>query len=159
MKLTSRIMIIILAGAMLQGCDGSKQSTGLLAGAAAGGLLGSRFGKGGGQIALAGLGALAGAVAGGAIGQSLDDNDKKIAALSSQKALEVAPAGSSVEWHNPDSGHRGRITPTNTYRDNKGQYCREYTHTVTIGSERQKMFGTACRQPDGDWKAMDTEKL
>ncbi|RYE06597.1 MAG: glycine zipper 2TM domain-containing protein [Rickettsiaceae bacterium] len=151
MKLISRILIICLASGMLQGCDGNKQGTGLLAGAAAGGLLGSRFGNGSGQLALTGLGALAGALAGGAIGKSLDDNDKKIAALTSQKALETASSGSSVPWHNPDSGHKGFITPKAAYKNSGGQYCREYTHTVIIGSKEQQMYGTACRQPDGDW--------
>ena len=36
-------------------------------------------------------------------------------------------------------------------------YCREYTHKVQIDGEgqSQKMHGTACRQPDGSWVAID----
>lgn len=33
-----------------------------------------------------------------------------------------------------------------------GQYCREYTQTMTIAGKTQKGFGTACLQPDGSWK-------
>lgn len=33
-----------------------------------------------------------------------------------------------------------------------GEYCREYTQTVTIGGKTQKGYGTACLQPDGSWR-------
>lgn len=33
-----------------------------------------------------------------------------------------------------------------------GEYCREYTKTVTVGGKLQSSYGTACLQPDGDWK-------
>jgi hypothetical protein len=34
---------------------------------------------------------------------------------------------------------------------NAGDYCREYTRTVYIGSRVQEAYGTACLQPDGAW--------
>ena len=46
------------------------------------------------------------------------------------------------------------VTPTRTYKDDSGTYCREYQTTVTVGGEEQKAYGTACRQPDGQWKIM-----
>lgn len=38
-------------------------------------------------------------------------------------------------------------------RDN--EYCREYTRTVYIGNRQQEAYGTACMQPNGDWKIVD----
>lgn len=143
---------IILVSTTLQGCQNmNKQGGGTLIGGATGALLGAQFGKGAGQLAAVGIGALAGALIGGEIGKSMDEQDKKIAELSSQRALESAPSGRSVEWRNPDSGHYGSITPTKTFRED-GKYCREYTHTVNIGGKSEKAYGTACRQPDGSWQ-------
>ena len=31
-------------------------------------------------------------------------------------------------------------------------YCREFQRKVTIGGKVQNSYGTACMQPDGDWK-------
>jgi surface antigen len=38
------------------------------------------------------------------------------------------------------------------YQDNRGQYCREFTQSVTVGGKTEQAFGRACRQPDGAWK-------
>jgi surface antigen len=154
MKLIFKIVAIILAGTMLQACSGgmNKQGAGTLVGGVAGGLLGSRFGKGGGALAATGIGALAGALIGGQIGKSLDDNDKQILALSSQRALETAPSGSSIEWNNPDSGNHGYVTPTSTFKSDNGQYCREYTQVINVGGKQEKAYGRACRKPDGHWE-------
>ena len=73
-------------------------------------------------------------------------------AESSNYALEQSPSGKTVPWQNPDSGHAGSITPTKTYQDGSGKYCREYTQTVKIGNKEEKAYGTACRQEDGHWQ-------
>jgi hypothetical protein len=45
------------------------------------------------------------------------------------------------------------ITHTGTARaDYGGQYCREYTKTIRVGGVLKSAYGTACLQPDGDWK-------
>lgn len=36
-----------------------------------------------------------------------------------------------------------------------GDYCREYTRTVTIGNRREEAYGTACLQPDGQWRIVN----
>ena len=41
-------------------------------------------------------------------------------------------------------------------RDNN-DYCREYTRTVYIGNRQQDAYGTACLQPNGDWKIVDED--
>ena len=33
--------------------------------------------------------------------------------------------------------------------------CREATTTVVIGGRQQRVYGTACRQPDGSWHLVD----
>lgn len=155
MKLISKIIAIALGCAMLQGCEGgmNKQGGGTLLGGLAGGVIGSRFGGGEGRLVATGLGALAGALIGGQIGKTMDDNDKRMAELTSQRALETAPVGNSVAWRNPDNGHSGYVTPTSKgQKNNAGEYCREYTHTIKIGGKEEKAYGRACRKPDGQWQ-------
>jgi len=154
MKVISTIVIFAIAALMLQSCNGemNKQGAGTLIGGATGALLGSRFGKGEGKLAATGIGAVAGALIGGQIGKTMDEYDRQMLERSSQQALEFSPAGSSVEWRNPDSGNHGSVTPTKTFRSNGGQYCREYTQEVVIGGQKQKAYGKACRQPDGNWE-------
>jgi surface antigen len=140
---------------LLSGCADSmnKQGAGTLIGGVAGGLIGSRFGKGEGQLLATGVGALAGAFIGNQIGKNLDEQDRRILELSSQRALETAPSGNSVEWRNPDSGNYGYVTPTKTIHDsNTGRYCREYTQTIVVGGQTEKAYSRACRMPDGSWQ-------
>jgi surface antigen len=48
------------------------------------------------------------------------------------------------------------VTPTRTYQQSSGEYCREYQQTVTVGGKTQEAYGTACRQPDGTWKIVSS---
>jgi surface antigen len=154
MNLILKTVAIILAITTLQSCSDTmnKQTGGTLIGGATGALIGAQFGKGGGKVAAAALGALAGGFVGGQIGKGMDEQDRRLLQQSSQKALEVAPSGASVEWRNPDSGHYGTVTPTNTFKNNQGQYCREYTQTIVVGGKQEKAYGKACRKPDGQWE-------
>jgi surface antigen len=152
MKNISKLLLIIFIGFSLQSCESmNKQGGGTLIGGVAGGLLGSQFGKGEGQLLATGVGALAGALAGGQIGKTMDEYDRQMLEKSSRQALEFSPSGNSVEWKNPDSGNHGSITPTKTFKES-GRYCREYIQEVVIGGEKKKAYGQACRQPDGSWK-------
>jgi surface antigen len=153
MILISRIIAIILALTMLQSCGSmNKQGGGTIIGGVAGALLGSRFGKGSGAIAATGVGALVGALAGGMVGKNMDDQDRKLAELTSQRALETGVSGNNVEWRNPDNGNYGYVTPTKTFKNNHGQYCREYNQVIVVGGKQEKAYGRACRQPDGHWE-------
>lgn len=156
MKLVAKLFVILFTVVSLAACQQgqglNKQTGGTLIGGLAGGLLGAQVGKGEGKLIATGVGALAGALVGGSIGQTLDAYDKEMIEKSSRQALEFSPTGKSVEWKNPDSGHSGSVTPTKTYKNDNGQYCREYSQDVMIGGERQKAYGKACRQPDGNWK-------
>ena len=145
---------ILLCGAM--GCvspggatAGTKTAIGGLGGAVAGGIVGKAIeGHTRGAIA----GALIGGLLGGAIGNVLDQRDRELAMQTAQRALETAPTGTSSAWHNPDNGHSGSFTPTHTYQEASGRYCREYQQEVVVGGQRERAYGTACRMPDGSWQ-------
>ncbi|MBL0317807.1 MAG: glycine zipper 2TM domain-containing protein [Alphaproteobacteria bacterium] len=129
----------------------SKQNIGTVLGGAGGAVIGSNIGKGRGQIVGIAAGTLLGAALGNTIGASLDRADMQYYNNTSQSSLEKAPTGTTQTWRNPDSGNSGTITPVRTYSQN-GQYCREYTQTITVGGKRQEGHGVACRQPDGSWQ-------
>lgn len=133
--------------AMLVGC--ANEDVGSVSGAIAGGLLGSQFGGGSGQVIAAGVGALAGAYLGGQIGRSMDRQDQ----LEMQHALESAPTGRVVAWSNPN-GNRYSVRPTRTYYEDT-QPCREYTTRALIGGKSQEIYGRACRQADGSWQVVN----
>jgi surface antigen len=141
----------ILVAFLLVGCEstGPKTAVGGLGGAAAGGLLAAALGGRGPGIA---AGTILGGLIGGAIGDRLDAADRQRANAAAAQALESVPSGQSVAWRNPDSGNTGAVTPVRTYQTPSGQYCREYTQTITIGGERHQSYGTACREPDGSWR-------
>jgi surface antigen len=131
---------------------GNKQVGGTVLGAVAGGLAGSAFGKGSGRLITTAIGTLAGAFIGSEVGQSLDKADRLAAQRTAQTTLETGRTGQTVTWSNPDSGHSGTVTPTRTYQESDGAYCREYQQTVTVGGKTEQAYGRACRQPDGSWK-------
>ena len=147
------IVTLVSSSLLLAACQGQgpKQTGGTIIGAAAGGLLGSKFGKGKGRFISTGIGVLAGSLLGAEVGKSLDNADKAAMRYNSQKALENIKSGQTSEWSNPDSGNNGSITPKKTYQTASGQYCREYQQTVTVGGKTAEAYGTACRQPDGSW--------
>ncbi len=122
---------------------------GAAAGAAAGGLL--AVASGGHEAGIAG-GVLLGGLIGGAIGSALDAQDRKIAAQTAYTSLEYRPTGSVSTWRNPDTRNQGSFSPTRTYQQPGGMYCREYRQTITVGGREEDAFGTACRQPDGSWR-------
>ena len=150
-----KFAVLGIAALALAGCTetmGQKQGIGTLLGAVAGGVAGSQVGDGRGQLIATGVGTLLGAIIGGEIGKSLDRADQLAMQHETQNTLETAPAGTTNTWHNPDSGNRGTVTPTQTYQRNDGAYCREFQQTVTVGGSTEEAYGTACRQPDGSWQ-------
>lgn len=152
------LIVAAMAASLLTACQtsGPKQTIGGLGGAVLGGLLGSQVGGGSGRLVAVGAGAVLGGLLGSSIGKSLDDTDKLMMERTTQASLEHVQTGQTSTWSNPDSGHAGTITPTKTYQEPGGQYCREYQQTVTVGNEQQEAYGTACRQPDGSWKIVSS---
>ncbi len=148
---TKVIACSLVLACFATGCENPKQTIGALGGGALGGYAGSTIGKGRGRVVSTAVGAVLGALGGGYIGGQLDRADKERAERTNQSALESSPVGKTAQWKNPDTGNYGSITPTRTY-ESKGQYCREFTQTITVGGKTQQAYGTACRQPDGAWQ-------
>lgn len=148
------VAIIALASVLvLSGCDnmGSKQTGGAIIGGAGGALAGAQFGKGRGQLVTTAIGTLLGAAVGSSVGASLDELDQMKAQQAFNQA-SVGPVGDAIAWNNPNSGNSGTVKVTRDGTSNKGAYCREFQTTVVIGGKPQSSYGTACRQPNGDWK-------
>ena len=97
---------------------------------------------------------LNGGLIGNRIGASLDDEDRRRAYAAQMQALEAGPSGAPVAWRNPDDGRYGNVVPGPAYQAN-GATCRQYTETVFIDGSPQTARGTACRNPDGTWTAIE----
>ena len=148
--------MIVLAMSLslpLVGCvevASTKQAIGETAGSLTGGLIGSKPS----QRAAPPTGATAAlylAWTTGDIGRRLDDGDRRLAAEAEFEALESDVGGTTREWNNASSGHRGTVTPGQPYAVN--QYtCRDWVSAVTIDGRQETRRSTACRQPDGSWR-------
>jgi surface antigen len=119
----------------------------MVIGGVLGGLLGSQVGRGDGSTAAIIIGAMAGTAIGGSIGYSMDETDR----MKVSHSLETVRTGVPSSWKNPDTGNSYTVVPTRTY-ETAGAPCREYTVDAVIGGKKEKIYGTACRQPDGSWK-------
>ncbi|MCW8915862.1 MAG: RT0821/Lpp0805 family surface protein [Magnetovibrio sp.] len=147
--------LIMLGGCSTTQDQGQKETVGTIAGAVLGGIIGSKMGKGEGQLWATGAGAVLGGWLGKSIGRSLDEQDKAMMNRTSQASLEHTSTGSTSTWRNPDSGHSGSVTPTRTYQKSNGTYCREFEQVVNVDGEDHVATGTACRQADGSWRVVN----
>jgi surface antigen len=151
MKKLFTSLVILICSASLVGCQNmSNQDVGVITGGVAGGLLGSTIGGGSGKILAMAAGTIAGAMIGGSIGKNMDANDR----MRMNAALDGNSVGQPAYWQNQRSGATYRVTPVKNVNVNGNRYCREYRTTVDIAGKKQQMYGTACRQPDGTWKAV-----
>lgn len=153
-----KLLVPVILVFALSGCQANKQTGGSLLGAGAGGAAGFFLGDAIGGPALAaaftGMGVLIGSMIGGEVGASLDRADELYAAQATNNALENSPSNRSVTWSNPDSGNRGEIFPGEVFYRN-GTPCRNYTHTIYVGGQRETLTGVACRNNDGTWSLVN----
>ncbi|MFN5351442.1 MAG: RT0821/Lpp0805 family surface protein [Alphaproteobacteria bacterium] len=133
----------------------NKQQVGALSGAALGAVAGSNVGKGKGNIVAIAGGTVIGALLGSEVGKSLDNADRAYYSQTTQTSLETAPDGKASTWVNPNSGNSGDITPTRTFQDPKGSYCREFTQTISVGGKQEQAVGSACRDAQGTWRVQN----
>ena len=149
------VITTVLATTLLTGCAGTynKATTGAALGALTGSALAYGLGK---DSSKKDLWLIAGAAAGGLIGNNigakLDERDRLLLGETLQQTMEHGPTNSVGSWNNPDSGNSGTVTPTQTMISANNQPGREFTTTVNIGGELSQAYGTACRQNDGSWK-------
>lgn len=150
MKTILSPLAMALSVLLMAGCTLTREDTGALLGAVVGGVVGNQVGGGSGRDIATALGFFAGSIAGASIGKTLSEQD----ALNAQNALEHNKTNQGSQWVNPDNGNQYQVTPTKTYQTAAGRYCREYQTTVTVGGGHEKAYGTACRQPDGQWEIL-----
>ncbi|HXV23821.1 MAG TPA: RT0821/Lpp0805 family surface protein [Alphaproteobacteria bacterium] len=125
----------------------NRDVLGAVIGGVAGGAIGAGVAKGDNRtVAIVG-GTIIGAIIGGVIGRSMDRVDQNCVG----QALEHAQDGQEVRWHAPN-GYEYEVVPRRTYTSAGGQYCREYTTTAVIHGRAERVYGTACRTPDGSWR-------
>jgi surface antigen len=151
------ITLPIVVTVFLSGCatGPNKQQIGGLGGAGLGGIAGAlackNVGKGtGNKAAIAActlLGAGLGYIAGSSIGSSLDATDQ----MNARTALEN---NQPTTWTNPNTNAQYTVTPTVTTPTSNGGVCREYTTEAVVDGRRERVYGKACRQPDGTWQDM-----
>jgi surface antigen len=151
-------LLAVSLGASLAACtanSGPKEAGGTAMGAVAGGVIGNVIGgSAGNRFAGTVIGATVGGLVGNRVGAALDDEDRRRAYAAQMQALESGPSGAPVAWRNPDSGRYGNVVPGPAYQAN-GATCRQYTETIFIDGNPQIARGTACRNPDGTWTAVE----
>ncbi len=152
MKTHATHAIAVAVAVAVAGCavPPTQEQSGMVIGGILGGVLGSQVGGGSGRTVATIVGAIAGATIGGAVGRSMDESDR----LKTAHALETVRTGVPSQWRNPDTGNRYTVVPTKTY-ESAGTPCREYTVDAVVAGQRDKVYGTACRQPDGSWRAVN----
>jgi surface antigen len=84
----------------------------------------------------------------------LSSDDLERAKRTALAALEETPSGQTTIWRNPANGHWGTLTPTRTFQDASGRYCRDYRQTVTTGGQEHQGNGSACLEPESVWRIM-----
>ncbi len=87
------------------------------------------------------------------IGRHMGEQERRIAAETEYRALEYGRSGTSLDWKNPATRHRGSIVPGRPYQAGN-QYCRSYTHTIYTDNSPDVAKATACRSPDGTWRSV-----
>jgi surface antigen len=125
----------------------NRELIGGILGGVTGGVVGSQVGKRSNRTAVTIGGTIVGVLIGGAIGRSMDQADHACVA----HTLEQAPPRHAVTWSDPH-GRRYEVVPLDSYASAQGRVCREYRTTATIGGRNQQIYGTACRDADGNWQ-------
>ncbi|GIL39903.1 hypothetical protein [Roseiterribacter gracilis] len=113
-------------------CDRSALSTDIVAGKP------RRSTVGGGVL---------GALISADLGRAMDEADQVCVA----QALEYAPDRARIAWAAHD-GEQLTIAPETTF-EREGGWCRTYRATAESDGRRTTTLGTACRGPDGLWRA------
>jgi surface antigen len=148
----SAVAVVTISLAACSADGPNRADTGLGIGALTGGILGSTVGRGRGRVAATVVGAVIGGIVGSEIGRSLDERDRRLAIDAEYDALERGGSGQARIWRSDRDGTYGEIVPSRPYR--RGEYdCRDYTHTIYVSGRPEVMRGTACRNPDGTWRA------
>lgn len=151
----ARLFCAFVALTALVGCDTTgipASSDGIYADAQAENRLESIIGgdKSGAPVTAAGT--LLGAFLGRDVAEPLKVSDRNIAETTARDSLESAAIGTESKWTNPETGHSGTFTPTNTYHSVDDLLCRDYVQSVSAGGKTGEVSGTACKSDEGTWR-------
>ena len=67
-------------------------------------------------------------------------------------ALSRVGDGQTYIWGRPKRQLRAFITPTSSFRDEKGTICRQIVVSLALGSYMKRIETTACRAKDRSWQ-------
>ncbi|ARJ65923.1 hypothetical protein WV31_09775 [Magnetospirillum sp. ME-1] len=118
----SAAAVSIIALLSTTGCQTdniTKQDVGTAVGVGAGLLIGSQLGGGTGRYVAMGVGALIGGYLGNQLGKMLDENDQQAVSAQTAKALAESKDGQAVNWSNPETGAKAKITPISTVTEQR----------------------------------------
>lgn len=152
--------LTLIGGALLvslmgctEGGGPNREAIGGLSGAVVGGLVGDQVGGGTGRVLATGAGVLIGTLIGSDVGRQLDEVDRMRAEQAFRQSLN-APVGQIMAWQNLSTGHSGTFVVTRETSNSRGQLCRQFRHTTTVGGRNMAGAGTACLEPNGSWRVL-----
>lgn len=124
-------------------CD--RAQIGAVLGGVAGAAVGSEVGKGDNRVVAVVVGTVIGAAIGSEIGRRMDKTDRYCVG----HALELANAGQTVSWVNPNTRVTYQLTPIDKGVSDEG--CRKFRLVATGGFGLSEGRTTACAGQDGTW--------
>lgn len=124
-------------------CD--RAQIGAVLGGVAGAAVGSEVGKGDNRVVAVVVGTVIGAAIGSEIGRRMDRTDRYCVG----HALELANAGQTVSWVNPNTRVTYQLTPIDKGVSDEG--CRKFRLVATGGFGLSEGRTTACAGQDGTW--------
>ncbi len=132
-----------------------REVLGALIGGIGGAALGYQIGSGNGRALSVFAGSVLGTVVGAHIGRDLDEAQRLRLSTTTQYALENQRSGTLTVWDDSGADVCGVVVPRPAFKNERDQYCREFQQTIVVGGKKQEAYGTACRQPDGQWKIVN----
>lgn len=69
-----------------------------------------------------------------------------------QSALERAPSGQTMSWHDVAHGVSGTVSPDRTIRSARRGWCRGYVEAIEADARRYRFERLACRAEGGLWR-------
>ena len=147
---------IVLMSISLISCSTNTQQentgVGAVTGGVLGGLAGSLVGGGTGKAVAIGVGIVAGALIGGYVGHNMDSSDH----ARMNNAMNTNRANTSTTWRNEKTGATYTVTPTSRRMTINGNpNCRKYRSTAIINGQQKNVYGTACLDNNGAWRAVN----
>jgi surface antigen len=124
------------------------EKIGTIVGGAAGAVIGAEVTSKDDKVAGVIIGTIAGVLVGKTIGKVIDERDRECAG----HALAFVENGEAVEWVNPNTLAKYKVTPISSYQQD-GYDCRRFvTNTVLSNGRRTTYENNACLYEDGIWR-------